>query len=127
MLFLGAVSFISLGAILGSSLRWFIINRFTSIFNENFIGILTVNNISTFLLGFLLGLFNRYQMNLDSNSFFLFAVIGFLGSLSTFSSFIMELLQFFIDKQWKKFFLFSTLSISAGIFVAFIGYELSNF
>ena len=117
---------VSLGAILGTSLRLSIINIFESIFNKSFLGVFTVNNIATFLFGILLGLLNRYQFNLSSNPFSLLLGIGFLGSLSTFSSFVMELLEFLIDKKWKQFFIFSSLSITSGILVAFIGYQLSN-
>ena len=117
---------VSLGAILGTSLRLSIINIFESIFNKSFLGVFTVNNIATFLFGILLGLLNRYQFNLSSNPFSLLLGIGFLGSLSTFSSFVMELLEFLIDKKWKQFFIFSSFSITSGILVAFIGYQLSN-
>ncbi len=117
---------VSLGAILGSSLRWYILNKLEVVFNNTFFAIFSINNIAIFLLGILLGFFNRYQFNLYSNPFFLLFGVGLLGSLSTFSSFIMELLEFLSKKKFKKFFFLSTLSIISGIIVAFLGYELSN-
>ncbi len=117
---------VSFGAILGSSLRWRLLKNFELILHDSFLGIFIVNNIAIFFLGLLLGFFDRYKFDVDSNSLFLFLSIGFLGSLSTFSSFIMELLELIRYKDWKKFLLYSSLSVSVGLFIAFIGYEFSR-
>tara|TARA_Y100001968_G_scaffold330877_1_gene383861 strand:+ start:896 stop:1291 length:396 start_codon:yes stop_codon:yes gene_type:complete len=125
LVFLRGFFLVSFGATLGSFLRFNIVNLFQSRFHESFWGVFAANNIAIFFSAMIFGLFHRYHLDMQSNSFFLLASIGFLGSLSTFSSFIMELLQLLIDREWRTFFLRYNLSIFLGILIAFIGYKLA--
>jgi CrcB protein len=52
---------------------------------------------------------------------FLFACVGFLGSLSTFSTFIIDLIKTFLDKKLKLCFGLAFFSVFAGLLLALLG------
>ena len=79
-----ALLFISCGAILGASLRWAIGLLFNPLFSSFAFGTLIAN-----LLGCLI-----------SAEWRLFLITGFLGSLTTFSSFSSEVVELFFNDKW---------------------------
>ena len=83
-----ALLFISYGAILGASLRWAIGLLFNPLFSSFAFGTLIAN-----LLGF-------WQFPQISSEWRLFLITGFLGSLTTFSSFSSEVVELFFNDKW---------------------------
>ena len=100
-----------MGAILGSSLRYF----FTLLnFSLNGLPISTaiVNILGSSLAGFFLYKFN--------NTAYIFLYIGLFGSFTTLSSFNMEMFTLINDKLFFKAFLFFSLNI----FISFLFFYL---
>ena len=100
-----------IGAILGSSLRYFF-----TIFNFTFQGLPTatilVNIIGSAMAGYFLNKFN--------GALYIFAYVGFFGSFTTLSSFNMELFTLVSD----KFFIKALIYFSFNIFISFIFFYL---
>ena len=102
------VFLVVIGGIIGSWLRYLIIEFNSQIASRKYIGTIIVNTISSFLLAIIFS-FNDISIFTNS-SFNLFFVIGFLGSLSTFSTFIIELMQSMIDRKPRDILLLSLSS-----------------
>ena len=120
------VIFISLGSILGSYLRLQISYFSNLFFSGKYLGTLISNLSASFLLAFILSsnlktfLFDDYQY------VFIAINLGFIAGLSTFSTFIVELLQTLLSRQWKQFYLISLCSLFGGILAVFIGSKLGD-
>lgn len=93
-----ALLFISCGAILGASLRWTIGLLFNPLFSSFTFGTLIANLLGCLIIGVLLGLF--WQFPQISAEWRLFLITGFLGSLTTFSSFSSEVVELFFNEKW---------------------------
>ena len=115
---------ISIGAILGSSMRMHLTSIFGSIFLRRDWATFVVNVSAAFSLGLLLPL--QSHSGSQISLLFIFIGIGFLGSLSTFSTFICELIKNILEKSWKQFFSWSLLSLLSGILAAMAGLLLGN-
>ncbi len=119
---------LSIGAILGSWMRLHLTNIFCSIFSRRYWGTLFVNITASFLLGFLWALkseIGNHSLS-QTSPFFVFICVGFLGSLSTFSTFICELLDCLTQKHWKQFLSISLYSIVGGVLASLLGLILGN-
>ncbi|MBN9653351.1 fluoride efflux transporter CrcB [Halobacillus sp. GSS1] len=81
---------------------------------------LFVNLLGSFILGLLTGL------NL-STFWVLFGGTGVLGALTTFSTFKLESVQLHFKKNWKTFILYTVLSYTLGIALAWTGLQLGGF
>ncbi|WP_414153528.1 CrcB family protein [Prochlorococcus sp. MIT 1307] len=57
---------------------------------------------------------------------FLFGCVGFLGSMSTFSSFISDLINTFLVKRWRQFLLVVLFSLVGGALAMAAGVILGN-
>ncbi|WP_245929122.1 fluoride efflux transporter CrcB [Agarilytica rhodophyticola] len=55
-----------------------------------------------------------------------FAMVGFLGALTTFSSFSLESFQLLHSGHWKLALIYATSSVLACVFAAFGGYLIFN-
>ena len=116
---------ISFGAVFGVNLRFFIITN-SSLFRGNKpFRILLANLISSFIMGFSLPIIIANKSTNHQNLIFLF-MIGFLGSLSTFSSFIYDLYIFSTKKNFKDSFKLIFLSIFLGLIMTYLGFSLSK-
>ena len=119
-------SIISIGALLGSNLRYILINRFCSIKLSQSIRLLLVNLISSVILGVSLSLNNNSYLKIDRELIILF-LIGFSGSLSTFSSFINDLFKLSIKRKYKNISIIIFLSIFLGLLSISLGLLVMNF
>ena len=119
--------FISLGAILGSNIRFLIYERLGNIFFlRKELRILIINNFASFLLGLSYSIsINQAYINYSKNISLLFS-IGFLGSLSTFSTFVDDLFDLSFQCNFFKSFKLLIFTISLGLFSLWLGLLIGN-
>ena len=121
---------VGIGAITGSWMRLHLTNYFGSIFTAKCWGTCVVNIAATFLLGFVGAIHNHSfesVEHINNNSpLILLLSVGFLGSLSTFSTFTSDLRNTLLDKNYKLFFSLTFLSIFGGLSAAFLGLIFGN-
>lgn len=116
---------ISFGAALGANLRFLMITKI-SLFRENkSLRVLLVNLVSSFIIGLFMPIVLKNNLSYHQNLIFLF-LIGFIGSLSTFSTFINDLYKLTIKKNFKYSITLIFLYISLGLIFLYVGYLLSN-
>ena len=119
-------SLVSIGAILGSNLRFKIYNILDIIKLKNDLRILLINILASFFLGFF------YSISFDTSHLSysyqlgLFFSIGFLGSLSTFSTFIYDLFELASKFKFSRAFLLFFFSLSLGLISLVIGCLLGD-
>jgi len=120
------ILFVSLGAILGANTRFEIHNKIKKIHVISDFSILTINTFASFLLGLFLSLIDHFGSIIYSYQLVLFFSVGFLGSFSTFSSFVYDL--FDLSLRWKFFRALKLFIISAslGIISFAFGFILGN-
>ena len=126
MLTLRQVVFIGLGAIPGAWLRLRVVNHFEPVVPRKHWGTFGVNLVAAFGLGVVAGLDQSGKCSAAGSSGLLMLMIatGFFGSLSTFSTFAMELLNTLREHQWLQFLVLTLGSIVGGLLVATAGYQL---
>ena len=78
---------IGLGAVLGAWLRWVISLKFNSFFQGIALGTVLVNLVGAFIIGFAISFFAN--TNIHAN-YKLAVITGFCGALTTFSTFLIE-------------------------------------
>ena len=119
-----AIISISIGAIFGAYLRFKIALRIDNALGNKSLATFLINMASTFSLGLFSAL---YPLISSSNpNFYLFFVVGFLGSLSTFSTLMIELLNHLRFNRLFEFFTLSIMSLFGGVLAAFLGFKLIN-
>ena len=116
---------VSIGAILGSNIRFKIYNKLEKLnLRKNFL-VLIINTSASFLLGLFLSIIENLSSFIYSYQLILFFSIGVLGSFSTFSSFVYDLfnlcLKFKFSRALKLFIVSAFLGIMAFAFGFFIG------
>lgn len=89
---------VSLGAVLGAALRWGIGLWLNPLLSAFAFGTLIANLAGCFIIGILIAAFWQYPQ--FSPEWRLFLVTGFLGSLTTFSSFSAEVIDLFFHEKW---------------------------
>ena len=92
-----SIFLVSAGAAIGASLRWGLGLWLNSLFSSLAFGTLVANFIGCFLMGILLAAFWTFP---QSPEWRLFLVTGFLGALTTFSSFSGEVIELFFKEEW---------------------------
>ena len=113
---------VSIGAVFGANVRFVIYQKFKEININGYYIILFINSFSSFLLGlFVSVLSNILFLNFTSQLVLIFS-IGFLGSLSTFSTFVYDL----FNSSLKIKFFRALKSLSLGIISVGLGLLLSN-
>lgn len=115
---------IALAGAAGSLLRYGTTKLVNSLFPGFPWGTLAVNVCGAFLAGFLFILcrarFTQYE------SYFPILFVGFLGAFTTFSTFTLESVRFFMDAQYGKFVFNVTVQNAAGILTAYLGFFLAS-
>ena len=115
--------FIGLGAIPGAWLRLRLVNHFEPMVPNKHWGTFVVNVVACFALGLILRL---DELSGGPGGLSLLLGVGFFGSLSTFSTFIVELLKEVRAGRPGRAFLLAALSIIAGMLLAGAGYALGG-
>ena len=117
---------VSLGGALGATLRFTVSPQIDKLFNSNFpFGIFVVNIIGCFFIGLLISLF-EYKFLLSEN-LKIFMIIGFLGSLTTFSTFALDNFNLLNQKYFYLLFLNLFLTNFTGVVMVFLGIRTIKF
>ena len=110
---------VGIGGALGALLRWVMGIALNPLSPHVLLGTLVANLLG----GFLIGLAVEYFLHHDSipPEVRLFVIVGFLGGLTTFSSFSIEAVELLIDKQaaWALAVIFAHLAGS--MLMTFVG------
>jgi CrcB protein len=115
--------FIALGGATGACLRYFLSQLMLQWFGKGCpFGTLLVNIVGSFFLGFLYSLLEHGQ--LEAALWRTTIGIGFLGALTTFSTFSVDTLMLFQQGLWFKAALNVTLNILCCLFAAWLGTQL---
>ncbi|WP_289028724.1 fluoride efflux transporter CrcB [uncultured Paraglaciecola sp.] len=115
--------FIALGGATGACLRYFLTQLMFQWFGKGFpFGTLLVNIVGSFLLGFLYSLFEHGH--LETTLLRTTIGIGFLGALTTFSTFSVDTIVLFQQGLWLKAALNITLNILCCLFAAWVGSQI---
>lgn len=115
--------FIALGGATGACLRYFLSQMMLLWLGKGFpFGTLLVNIIGSFLLGLVYAL--TEQGHLEIVPWRTMLTIGFLGALTTFSTFSVDTLLLFQQGAWWKAVLNTTLNVGCCLFVAWFGMHI---
>ena len=118
---------VSFGALFGANARFLIYKKLKILNISSHYSIVIINTFASFFLGLLVSLLSTLKSYDFSYELVLFFSIGFLGSLSTFSTFIYDLFEAFLQNKFlrasKLFFVSSTLGIIAIAFGFFLGHQ----
>ena len=115
---------VGLGAIPGAWLRLKVVNHFEPMVPKKHWGTFLVNVIASFALGLVLALVERCS---ESTGIALLMGVGFFGSLSTFSTFAVELLNELRAGHVLAAAALALISIVAGVLAAAAGYGLGAY
>ncbi len=116
---------VALGGISGSWIRFKTGCYFQAISFRKYWGTCLVNLVASFCLGLLLVFSPECYAFNYKNSIILFVGVGFLGGLSTFSSFIIDLIQTLRSNRFQEFFMLLCASIFGGLLVTYAASYLS--
>lgn len=86
---------------------------------------LTVNVVGSLLIGLLSGLLARHGGS-SAEAVRAFAVVGFCGGFTTFSTFSNETFRLIEGNQWLSAAAYVGLSVFAGLAAVFLGYLISK-
>jgi CrcB protein len=114
---------VAMGGAAGACLRYFLSQLTLQWFGKGFpFGPLLVNVVGSLLLGFLYSLLEHGQ--LEAALWRTTLGIGFLGALTTFSTFSVDTLMLFQQGLWLKATLNIMLNVSCCIFAEWLGTQL---
>ena len=117
------VVLVGLGAIPGAWLRLKVVNHYQPMVPKKHWGTFLVNVVACFALGLVLALSETCA---SSSGIALLMGVGFFGSLSTFSTFAVELLNELRAGQTLTAVVLALASIGAGLLASAVGYVLGT-
>ena len=113
---------IAIGGALGAVSRFFLSNTVTNHYQFTLpVGTLGVNILGSFALGVFYALFSVIDVPAPLR---LFLTAGFLGALTTFSTYSIEAMSLFQSGQYHSALLFIFLHNGLGILMAVLGFGL---
>ena len=112
---------VAIGAVPGAWLRLKMVNHFEPMVPKKHWGTFTVNVVACFALGLVLALQETCSAR---TGIVLLIGVGFFGSLSTFSTFVVELLQELQSGRALTALVLAVASIGAGLLACAVGYGL---
>ena len=108
-----AALLVAIGAVPGAWLRFRMVNHFEPMLPRKHWGTFSVNVIACFALGLIVGL--EESCGATAQRLLLLIGTGFLGSFSTFSTFMAELEQVLIQRHWREALLLLGGSVLSGL------------
>jgi len=124
MLAIKKILFLGIGGFVGSNARYWISVLLLNMFGGSFpLGTLTVNSIGCFLLGLLAGSSSAWSIPPGMK---LMLGTGFLGALTTFSTFSVETVELFQKSTPFQAVLNTGLNLTVGFVAAAAGIFLSQ-
>ena len=111
---------IALGAVIGANIRYFFLRKL-NILKYSEYRLLTINLFSSFILGLLFPFFIKTNLKIEEELIFLF-LFSFIGSLSSFSTFISDFYMLIFNNNFKRSTLLILFSIVLGILFFNFGY-----
>lgn len=116
---------IFIGGGFGSVMRYLVTQIACKYFSYSFIGTFTVNIIGCFLMGLIMGLVT-HKTSIIPQNFKLLLTVGFLGGLTTFSTFSFETLNFIREGKLISGVSYMLLSCLLGLSAAALGFYIST-
>ncbi|UNY97378.1 fluoride efflux transporter CrcB [Zhouia spongiae] len=115
---------IFLGGGLGSMARY-IVSKLVYTSSHNFpLSTFSVNIIGSLIIGLITGL--AAKQTSISHNLLLFAVTGFCGGFTTFSTFALENVSLLREGDYFNFFLYSIGSIISGLLAVLLGFVITK-
>ena len=110
---------ISMGASLGAVLRWFLGTKLNHIYPNIPLGTLGANIIGGYLIGFFIAYFA--QNATLSPEWRLLIITGFLGGLTTFSTFSAEMVSLLQQNNYQSFILGLVAHVGGSLIMTIFG------
>ncbi len=117
---------VGIGAIPGAWLRLRVVNHLEPMVPHKHWGTFSVNLIAAFSLGLVLAMQDRCAPGRGGAPLLLLVGTGFFGSLSTFSTFAVELLNTLRERRFGSFAVLALGSLLGGLLAAGAGYSLGQ-
>ncbi len=115
---------IFLGGGIGAVLRYFLTELCRNLFSFSMVGTFSSNLIGCFLIGYVFGIiFNK--TDLIPQALKLFVTVGFLGGLTTFSTFCFEIFDLIKNDKFFIGLLYLVISCIMAIMLTCVGYYLA--
>ncbi len=119
------IIFVAIGGSIGALFRFIIDRAITDRVKHHIpFGTLGVNLIGLFIIGFSFSLFKHHVV---PPQFKLFLITGFLGALTTFSSYALNTFRLFEEKHYRHGINNILLNNFLGMGIAFLGAKIGNF
>ena len=115
------IFFVSFGALLGVNIRFILYKKFEKLNILNYYSILIINTLASFFLGLFISIQKPISSYNFSSQLVLFFSIGFLGALSTLSSFVYDLFDLFLQYKFLRALKLFVLSLSLGLIALLFG------
>ena len=117
------IGLVACGGAFGATLRYLIGIGIVSLFGKGFpFATLTVNIVGSLIMGYIFQLVQ--QETISSSPWWPLIGVGFLGALTTFSTFSMDNIVMMQQGEFIKAGLNIVLNVTISLFACYIGYQL---